>query len=111
MDEETLLTAARLKRCREYLGFTQAEAAAHAGISRETLGHIECGQRRAKAVTVMRLAYLYGRPVSYLMGQSGEPELSEELAALASGLPQEDVRELREFAAYLQHKRNKEVMS
>ncbi|MTJ10655.1 ImmA/IrrE family metallo-endopeptidase [Anabaena sp. UHCC 0204] len=55
----------RIRLAREMAGFTQSEAAQSLGITAAALSQYESGKRRIEALTVDRLARLYGVPVTY----------------------------------------------
>jgi Zn-dependent peptidase ImmA (M78 family)/transcriptional regulator with XRE-family HTH domain len=54
----------RLVEARKARGITQEVAAEHLGVSRPTFIAVEKGERAAKAAEIVKLAALYGRPVS-----------------------------------------------
>jgi transcriptional regulator with XRE-family HTH domain len=56
----------RLKAARHVKGWTQGEAAHHAGMHQARLGTYERGERTIPAVVAWRLANLYGVPVGFL---------------------------------------------
>jgi len=98
---------ARLREAREYLGYSQEDAAKVLGLSRPAITNIESGQRNVQALELDKLARLYGRSVSYLL--SGEEENAGEDTKVAfaaralQGLTQHDLDEVLRFASYLRN--------
>lgn len=65
--------SARLRSAREEAGLTQAHAAAQLGVSRPLLIAIEKGAREVAPAELVKLAKIYGRPVSELLRPSPPP--------------------------------------
>lgn len=65
--------ALRLRAARESRGLTQAQAAAELGVSRPLLIAIEKGAREVGPGELVRLAQIYGRPVSDLLRPTTPP--------------------------------------
>ena len=65
--------AARLRAARESKGLTQAQAASELGVSRPLLIGIEKGTRQASPEEIVKLAEIYGKPVSDLLRLSAPP--------------------------------------
>ncbi len=65
--------ALRLRAARESRGLTQAQAASELGVSRPLLIAIEKGTREAGPEELVRLAEIYGKPVSELLRLSPPP--------------------------------------
>lgn len=63
----------RLRAAREGAGLTQARAASELGVSRPTLIAIEKGTRDVGPAELVKLAEIYGRPVSQLLRPSPPP--------------------------------------
>jgi transcriptional regulator with XRE-family HTH domain len=109
MEDDRKAMSERLRRAREYLGFSQEEVAKYLGISRSALSNIETGQRKVDALELKKLASLYKRPVTHFTG--GDPEelaVGEDIAHLArkaSELSAEDRAELGRFADFLRAKK------
>lgn len=61
--------AARLRKARTDLGFTQKEVADALGVHRPTISEIEAGRRAVSTEELYRLAQLYGMPVSALLAE------------------------------------------
>ncbi len=99
----------RLRRAREYLGYSQEEVAKYLGISRSALSNIETGQRKVDALELKKLAGLYKRPGTHFTGEAPEDEaVGEDVAHLArkvSELSAEDRAALGRFADFLRAKK------
>src|SRR5271165_6193846 len=78
--------ALRLRAARESIGLTQAQAAIELGVSRPLLIAIEKGNRAPTPAELVKLAEIYGKPVSELQRSSPPPIAigSRFRAALAS---------------------------
>ncbi len=85
--------ALRLRAARESSGLTQAQAAAELGVSRPLLIAIEKGTREVGPDELVRLAQIYGKPVSELLRPTPPPVAigMRFRAALASALRAEDL--------------------
>jgi len=85
--------ALRLRTARESRGLTQAQAAAELGVSRPLLIAIEKGTREVGPEELVRLAQIYGKPVSELLRPTAPPLAigTRFRAALASAPHAEDV--------------------
>ena len=64
---------------------TQEEVAAHLGVSRPTVAQIEAGNRMVSSLELGKLAYLFGRDIRDLLGESFEEV--DTLAALFRAQP------------------------
>src|ERR1700760_4685308 len=62
----------RLAEARKARSITQETAAEHIGVSRPTFIALEKGERAAKPAELVKLASLYGQPVSYFV-RTAEP--------------------------------------
>lgn len=69
---------ARIRAGREALGWTQKEAAKKASVTPKAWESYENGRALPPLDTLLRIADIVGRSVLHLMGQSLEPQLSEE---------------------------------
>lgn len=98
-------SAQRIKEAREFLGFSQEEVSKYLGLHRPAISEIEAGNRRVHAEELLKLSKLLCRSVAWLAGDEETPPLTEALAAMAAGLPPEDIEELATFADYLRHRR------
>lgn len=86
-DQENLLhLAGRLRSARDHAGMNQTEAAGILGITSAALSNYESGKRHVDALTLERLAYLYGLPLSYFFNSSNTPEWEAALRALSQDL-------------------------
>jgi transcriptional regulator with XRE-family HTH domain len=112
-EKETL--AKRLREAREYLGLSQEYVAQQTGISRPAISEIEGGRRKVDSLELKRFSQLYGRPIEYLLGGSGEEEselaigagvdpIEGKLRAMTRGLKAEDREEILRFVEYLKHR-------
>jgi Zn-dependent peptidase ImmA (M78 family)/DNA-binding XRE family transcriptional regulator len=72
-DSAAMTVALRLRTARESRGLTQAQAAAELGVSRPLLIAIEKGTRDPAPAELVRLAQIYGKPVSELLRPSPPP--------------------------------------
>ena len=72
-DDGTTVQALRLRAARESSGLTQAQAAAELGVSRPLLIAIEKGTREVSPEELVRLAEIYGKPVSELQRAAPPP--------------------------------------
>jgi transcriptional regulator with XRE-family HTH domain len=95
----------RLRAAREYLGFSQDEAASYLGVSRSALAIIESGSRKLDVRELKKLAGLYKRPITHFTGENKEaPPFGEDVPHLrrkASKLSKNDRAELGRFACFL----------
>jgi Zn-dependent peptidase ImmA (M78 family)/DNA-binding XRE family transcriptional regulator len=84
--ESSAVLASRLRAARESSGLTQVQAAAELGVSRPLLIAIEKGTRDVTPDELVRLAEIYGKPLSELQRPSPPPAASGARfrAALAS---------------------------
>lgn len=92
----------RLRRAREYLGFTQDDAARVLGLHRPQISLLESGGRQVTALEFGRLAELYERSPSALLGH--EPvavTLSMSLQKELARLTDTDRAEVLRFAEFL----------
>ena len=83
----------RLRVLRAERGWTQREAASHCGVTKETLGWLERGERQPHDITLAKIARGYGIPVEELLG--------EEPAPLVEPPGHEDLPRHREDAAFI----------
>jgi Zn-dependent peptidase ImmA (M78 family)/DNA-binding XRE family transcriptional regulator len=78
----------RLRAARESRGLTQAQAASELGVSRPLLIAIEKGTRDASPEEIVKLAEIYGKPVSELLRPSAPPAaISARFRAALSSAP------------------------
>jgi Zn-dependent peptidase ImmA (M78 family)/DNA-binding XRE family transcriptional regulator len=85
-DSPAMVLGSRLRAAREDSGLTQAQAAVELGVSRPLLIAMEKGTREPSPAELVRLAEIYGRPVSELQRPSPPPAVigARFRAALAS---------------------------
>lgn len=96
-------TGKRLRRLREYLGFTQQEVADYLKVPAPILVLIESGIRSLVVEEIARLCVLYRvslESVLFARPPSGPPSGID-----VTGLGTDDVRELTAFADYLRWRR------
>jgi transcriptional regulator with XRE-family HTH domain len=95
----------KLRRAREYLGFSQDEVATFLKLSRTAITNIESGQRKVEVLELKRLAELYRQPVGYFTGEDeASASLPADVAVLArqaAKLSVKDREELGRFAEFL----------
>lgn len=103
---EQVEVAKRLRSARETLGLTQEDVASALGIPRTSMIAMEAAKRNVTALEIRRLARLYRREVSWLLGEG--PELVQEddaenqaLFRATSQLSEEDKEQVLRFAQFL----------
>jgi transcriptional regulator with XRE-family HTH domain len=96
--------AVKLRQCREYMGFTQADVARVLGLHRSAVAEVEAGRRKATAGELKALARLHHKPVDYFLGEAA-PDVSAAAGALAAPLEEGGRQELLRFAEFLAWKR------
>lgn len=106
MEEENL--GARLRAAREYLGLSQEMVAQHLAVPRPAVSAMERGHRKVSSLELKKLASLYGRPVSYFLGETEDPilesdEVSTALFRAARALSEEDRVQVLQFAQFLKN--------
>lgn len=78
-----MLQGDRLRRLRETMGLTQAEAAARltaagSGINQAFLSQVERGEKSVSLETLVALAKLFAVSTDYLLGQTDDPASHQE---------------------------------
>ena len=63
---------ALLREARTAAGFTQEDVAAKLGVTQKFVSKVELGERRIDPFELRELAELYGKPMSYFMGDDEE---------------------------------------
>lgn len=105
MSDDRKSLGARLREARDYLGFSQDEAAKAVGLTRSAISLIESGQRKVDALELKKLAELYQRSVTDFTGEveidAPVPETVQHLARAAAKLTESDQAELLQFAEFL----------
>lgn len=94
----------RLRSARETLGLTQEDVAVALGIQRTSVIAIEAGKRNVSALELRRMARLYRRSVSWILGEEPDPELVGDNRALyraTADLSAEDKEQVLRFAEFL----------
>jgi len=96
----------RLRSAREMLGLTQEDVASALGIQRTSVIAMESGKRSVTALELRRLARLYRREVSWILGEgpeSSEHDSTEDQALFraTSQLSVEDKDQVLRFAQFL----------
>lgn len=109
--QEWIKLGTRLRDAREYLALSQQDVTACTGIPRSAISDIERGQRKVDSLELRKLAKVYRRPVSTLLGEDedlaasgGRGRSSGDVAALAravQGLTETDQAEVVRFAEFL----------
>lgn len=88
----------RLKEARKAKGLTQTEVAHIIGITQNGYSNWETGKNRVDAVSLNRLAELYGVSVDYLLGTSDIPENGTiripVLGSVPAGIPLEAIEDI-----------------
>lgn len=103
---EQVEVARRLRSARETLGFTQEDVASALGIPRTSVIAMEAAKRNVTALEIRRLARLYRREVSWLLGegpesvQEGDAE-NQALFRATAQLSEEDKDQVLRFAQFL----------
>ena len=94
---DTVMLGTRLQAARKASGLTQQDSADHMPMARTTLVAVEKGERRLTPQELIKLAKLYGRPVSDFVGRQAIVEgflpqfratMPKEKAAAQNGLTQ-----------------------
>ncbi|MFO0591851.1 MAG: helix-turn-helix transcriptional regulator [Polyangiaceae bacterium] len=109
MSDDRKNLGVKLKEAREYLGFSQDEAARGIGLTRSAISLIESGQRKVDVLELKKFAELYQRSVAELTGEADKggsvmPETVQHLARAAAKLTETDRGELLRFAEFLSTK-------
>ena len=105
-DDSRQALGTRLRDAREYLGYSQDEAAKALGLSRPAVTNMESGSRKVEALELEKLARLYGRSIQYFLTGEDEPAENSPVAFAAralQGLSQHDLNEVMRFASYLRN--------
>lgn len=102
---EQVEIAERLRAAREYIGFSQAEAAQISGLSYSAISDIESGARKVESAELSRLSNIYRRTANYFLTDCEpaytEPDQFAFLARAIKGLSQKDIEEVAHFAEFL----------
>ncbi|MCA1811171.1 MAG: helix-turn-helix domain-containing protein [Halobacteriales archaeon] len=107
---ERVALGQRLKKAREYCGFTQDEAARFIGIPRTGISQMENGERGVDVLEMKKLASLYQCTAEELTGEAKPVSTSdiksvELVARAAEQLSETDREEVLRFARFLKNRR------
>ena len=75
-DADAQALAERLREARDYVGLSQELVAEHLGVPRPAVSSMERGTRKVSSLELKRLAALYRRPVTFLLGTDAEPDVT-----------------------------------
>ena len=99
---EQIALAQRLREAREYIGLLQEDVAAALEIPRASVSLIESGKRRVSSLELRRLARLYRRPVSWLLGEEDAGvDMNAPLYRATAALSDQDKEQVLRFAEFL----------
>lgn len=102
----------KLRKAREYVGFSQDEVASFLDVPRTAVTNIESGQRKVDVLELKRLADLYRQPIAHFTGDEEDagaafsPDVTH-LARQAAKLSPKDREELGRFADFLKMRSGK----
>lgn len=101
--EEHKVLGSRLKEAREALGLTQADVAGALDIPRSGVAAFEAGERKVTGLELRRLARLYRRSVSWLLGESDDEDVVADAALYraAEKLRPQDKEQVLRFVQFL----------
>ena len=97
----------RLKKAREFRGYSQQQIAEILDISRTAVSQIENGERKIDSIELQQLADFYNTSIDKLVGESSDDENIEEIELLTRAtkeLSSEDRKEVLRFAEFLRSK-------
>lgn len=105
--EESMDLGERLAQIREDQELSQSALARMVGTSQSAISQIEAGERNPSYEMIRKLAGALAVTPSYLVGEDLEELSKEEQVHFREyrGLTEEAKQELKEFMAYLRHKR------
>ncbi len=103
---------ARIREARTRAGLTQKQVAALVGVSNHSVWCWEAGKMKPNADHLLELAYLFEVSTESLFGMDVvEAELLEEadvsFRGAVSGLPAEDLEEIRDFIRFVRERRRR----
>lgn len=102
--DEQRAVGQRLKGARSTLGLTQEDVAGALKIQRTSIIAMEAGTRNVSALELRRLARLYQRSVSWILGEEPDAPLDQDNGALyraTAELSSEDKEQVLRFAEFL----------
>lgn len=92
----------RLRDAREVLGLTQGDAATALGVQRTSISSIEAGKRNVTATELQKLATLYRRTATWILGDEADADVSASaLLRATKTLSEEDQQQVLRFAQFL----------
>lgn len=109
----------RLKEIRTSKGKTQLEIAEYLNIARASYANIENGKRDPDTQTLILLADYFGLTIDEICGREPDPEnkekptadtddgLKKEIIGLIGQLPEDDLLQIRDYAAWLKSRHAK----
>lgn len=102
IDEHKLL-GGRLREAREALGLKQSDTAEALDIPRSSVVALESGERKVTGLELRRLARLYRRSVTWLLGETEDEEVvaGSALYRAAEHLTPENKEQVLRFAQFL----------
>lgn len=108
-DAERRELGEKLRRAREYVGYSQDEVATLLKVPRTAVTNMESGQRKVEALELKRLADLYRQTVDHFTGRddltgAALPSDVNHLARQAAALSPKDREELGRFAEFLKQR-------
>lgn len=103
---EQVEVAQRLRSARDTLGLTQEDVASALGITRTSVIAMEAGKRNVTALELRRLARLYRREVSWMLGEGpesieGRSAEDQALFRATAQLSADDKEQVLRFAQFL----------
>lgn len=104
-DPEQSQLGEKLKKMREYLGFSQQYVSDRTGIPRTAISDAERGARKVDSLELKKLAQLYRIPIGYLLDEDIEASASDyavtALARALGPLTEGDREQVLRFAEFL----------
>ena len=102
-----------MKKERVAQNISQEKLAKISGVPQSTISAVESGSRKPTEETMVMIAKGLHCTVGKLLGEEKEPVadsngLKESVVNLLLGLPDADLEQMRDFAAYLKSRRGKE---
>lgn len=108
-DAERASVGTRIKKAREYRGFSQEDVARFLGVSRSSISQMETGSRGIDLLELRRLATLFQCSIGELAGENEPAPRQSSVGivarAAAADLSAEDQEEVLRFAEFLRTKR------
>lgn len=102
MDKTDVEIGLRLKKLREYQGYSQQDLAGALKLHRPAVSLIESGERKMSALELLTLSRLFKLPVAFILDEPVDPmDLGVTLRMAMIGLEEEDRQEVIQFAEFL----------